>query len=167
VRSDRVVFVVDVSGSMNQPFGTGGGTRLDEAKRQLVRVLGLLPKKAKVNVVAFGNGAVTLADTLQTIDEKRRKAAEEWTKALECRGATNVFAAMQRAFADLEVDTIFLLTDGQPSTGEITAPGPLADAIAAWNLGRGVRIHTVAIGGKSDFLERLARDSGGEHSSTK
>jgi hypothetical protein len=30
-----------------------------------------------------------------------------------------------------------------------------------------VRIHTVAIGGKSDFLERLARESGGEHSSTK
>jgi Mg-chelatase subunit ChlD len=167
VRSDRVVFVVDISGSMNQPFGTGGGTRLDEAKRQLVRVLGMLPKKAKANVVAFGNGAQVLADTLQTIDDKRRKAAEEWTKALECRGATNVYAAMQRAFADPEVDTIFLLTDGQPSTGEITAPGPLADAIAAWNLGRGVRIHTVAIGGKSDFLERLARESGGEHSSTK
>ncbi len=167
VRSDRIAFVVDVSGSMNQPFGTGGGTRLDEAKRQLVRVLGLLPAKAKANVITFGNGTETFAESLQAFDEKRRKAAEAWTQALESRGATNVHAALQRAFADPDTDTIFLLTDGQPSTGEIVEAGPLAKAIAGWNLGRGLRIHTVAIGGKSDFLERLARESGGEHTVAK
>ena len=167
VRSDRVAFVVDVSGSMNQPFGTGGGTRLDEAKRQLVRVLGLLPAKAKMNVITFGNATDAFAPGLQSLDEKRRKAAEAWTQALVVRGATNVHAGLQRAFADPEVDTIFLLTDGQPSTGDIVEPGPLAKAVAGWNLGRGLRIHTVAIGGKSDFLERLARESGGEHAVAK
>ncbi len=163
VRSDRVVFVVDVSGSMNQPFGTGGGTRLDEARRQLVRVFGQLPAKARANVVVFGNGADTFTDALQPVDERRRRALEQFAQDLEARGATNVHAALQRAFADPEVDTIFLLTDGQPSTGAIVEPGPLAEAVARWNVGRGIRIHTVAIGGRSEFLERLARDSGGEH----
>jgi hypothetical protein len=35
--------------------------------------------------------------------------------------------------------------------------------VSQWNLGRVVRIHTVAIGGRSRFLERLAEQSGGEH----
>lgn len=163
VRSDRVVFVVDVSGSMNQPFGTGGGTRLDEAKRQLVRVFGLLPPKAKANVIVFGSTTDAFAETLQPIDDKKKKLVEAWAQNLTARTATNIHAAMQRAFADPEVDTIFLLSDGQPSTGDIVEPGPLAQAIAGWNLGRDLRIHTIALGGKSDFLERLARDSGGEH----
>lgn len=163
VRSERVAFVVDVSGSMNQPFGTGGSTRLDEAKRQLVRVFGMLPPKAKANVITFATGTDAWASGLQTIDDKQKKAIEPWAMALTTKGATNVHAGLLRAFADPEVDTIFLLTDGQPSTGEIVAPDALARAVQQWNLGRGIRIHTIAIGGKSDFLERLARDSGGEH----
>ena len=79
------------------------------------------------------------------------------------RGATNVHAALERAFADAEVDTIFLLTDGQPSAGFLVAPEAILREVRRWNVGRGVRIHTVAIGGRSDFLERLAADSGGEH----
>lgn len=164
VRSDRVAFVVDVSGSMNQPFGTGSGTRLDEAKRQLVRVVGMLPAKAKANVIAFAGGTELLATTLQPLDDKRKKLVEVFAQKLTSRGPTNVHGAIQAAFADPEVDTIFLLTDGAPSSGEIVAPDALAKAVAAWNLGRHIRIHTIAIGGKSDFLERLARESGGEHS---
>jgi len=163
VRSDRVAFVVDVSGSMNEPFGTGGGNRLDEAKRQLVRVLGMLPGKAKVNLITFGTGAAAFRDTLQVLDEKLRLSAEIYAKGLTVRGSTNVHAGLQRAFADAEVDTIFLLTDGAPSSGPIVAPDALAKEVASWNLGRGIRIHTVALGGKSPFLERLARESGGEH----
>ncbi|MBM4062016.1 MAG: VWA domain-containing protein [Planctomycetes bacterium] len=163
VHSDRVAFVIDVSGSMNQPFGTGGATRLDEARRQLVRVLGQLGPKARANVIAFATAVSPFAETLQPVDDRRRKAAAAWIEALAARGATNVFAALQRAFVDPEVDTIFLLTDGHPSAGEIVAPEPLARAVAGWNLGRGVRIHTIALGGKSEFLERLARESGGEH----
>lgn len=163
VTSDRVVFVVDVSGSMNQPFGTGNATRLDEAKRQLVRVLGMLPGRAKANVIAFGNDAEGLAAGLQTIDDRRRKAAATWTDALQARGATNVHAALQLAFADTEADTIFLLTDGRPSAGTIVAPEALAREVQRWNVGRGIVVHTVALGGRSDFLERLANDSGGAH----
>ncbi|MBX3464189.1 MAG: VWA domain-containing protein [Planctomycetes bacterium] len=163
VTSDRIVFVVDVSGSMNQPHGTGNLTRLDEARRQLLRVLQALPAKAKANVVAFATDAQGFADGLQPIDERRRKALTTWVEALEPRGATNVHAALQRAFADPEADTIFLLTDGQPSSGTIVAPELLLREVRRWNAGRNLRIHTVALGGRSDFLERLASESGGRH----
>lgn len=163
VTSDRVVFVVDVSGSMNQPFGTGDATRLDEARRQLLRVLEALPTKAKANVIAFGNDADGLLPGLQVVDDRRRKAAAEWCAALQARGATNVHAGLRLAFADAEADTIFLLTDGRPSAGALVEPEALAREVQRWNVDRGIRIHTVALGGRSDFLERLANDSGGEH----
>ncbi len=163
VRSERVAFVVDVSGSMRETIGTGKVTRLDEAKRQLLRVLEVLPAKAKVNIVGFGTTTTAWAERLQPLDKRRRKAAAEFVQALEIRGATNVHDGLKVAFDDPEVDTIFLLTDGYPSAGEIVAPDRLARAVAAWNLGRGIRIHTVAIGGPSTLLERLAEESGGEH----
>lgn len=163
VRSDRVAFVVDTSGSMKKPFGTAG-TCLDEAKRQLVRVLGMLGPQARANIIAFHHDATAWENKLQKLDKKRRAAGEAFTTALDGRGGTDVHAAMELAFTDPDVDTIFLLTDGRPSAGRIMDPDLLAAAIAAWNLDRGIRIHTVSIGGRSDFLERLARESGGEHS---
>lgn len=160
VVSTRVAFVVDISGSMNQPFGTGS-TRIDEARRQLQRVLASVPDGCRGNVIAFGNGARGFADKLQPLDKKRRAAWRQQIDGLVIGGATNVHAALQLAFADPDIDTIFLLTDGQPSAGAITAPDALADAVARWNLSRQIRIHTIALGGRSPFLARLAADSGG------
>jgi hypothetical protein len=68
---------------------------------------------------------------------------------------------MEQAFADPDVDTIFLLSDGSPSSGPITDVQELADTIQHWNRSRKVIIHTIAIGNDSPFLERLAKESGG------
>ncbi len=163
VHSDRVAFVVDASGSMAQPFGTGDQTRLDEAKRQLARVLEALPAKGKANVIAFADGAKSCAEALQLLDDRRRAAAAAFARGLAARGATNVHDGLQLAFADAEVDTIFLLTDGQPSAGPVVDEEALLRTVAGWNAGRGICIHTVAIGGRSRLLERLAEQSGGEH----
>ena len=40
---------------------------------------------------------------------------------------------------------------------------PLAAEVARWNQTRRIRIHTISIGSKSNFMERLAKDSGGVH----
>ena len=95
--------------------------------------------------------------------DRRRKAADAWVEKLESKGATNVHDALALAFADDEVDTIYLLTDGYPSAGPIVQPAALAREVQRWNTGRGIVIHTVALGGRSDLLERLATDSGGDH----
>ncbi|MGE3175028.1 MAG: VWA domain-containing protein [Planctomycetota bacterium] len=165
ITSDRVLFVVDTSGSMLQPFGGGrdGGTRLDEAQRQLERAIGELPPKARCNVIAFGGGADAFLDRLQPADGRRRKVLLERTRSLEARGPTNVAGALMLALADPDVDTVFLLTDGRPSAGPIVDPDELARAVREWNRGRAIAIHTIALGGRSELLERLAQDSGGQH----
>lgn len=164
VRSDRVTFIVDVSGSMAKPFGTGSGTRLDEAKRQLTGVINQLPKKAKINIITFAGNAESLFPKLQALGKKQHKAANACIKEIYAKGPTNVHDALEAAFADRDVDTIFLLTDGRPSDGPVVDPTALADEVTRWNVSRSIVIHTIAIGAKSAFLARLAKDSGGEHS---
>ena len=163
VTSNRVTFVVDTSGSMLKPFGSGNATRLVEAKRQLGLVFDGLPPKAKVNVITFDGDVTELFGKLQALSKKKRKEADVFVDGLTSRGPTNVHGALAKAFEDPDVDTIFLLTDGQPSAGQIVDRDRLADEVARWNAGRSIRIHTVAIGQKSDLLARLAKDSGGQH----
>jgi Mg-chelatase subunit ChlD len=127
-------------------------------------VFDALPPKAKINVITFAGDTTPVFAKLQTLGKKQRKQAESFVKALYGKGPTNVHDALEAAFADRDVDTIFLLTDGQPSTGPIVDREALADEVRRWNADRGIRIHTIAIGQKSELLARLAKDSGGEHS---
>ncbi|MCR9248508.1 MAG: VWA domain-containing protein [bacterium] len=160
VHSDRLAFVVDTSGSMRRPFGTAG-TRLDEAKRQLKRVLDLLPNKAKANIIRFSHDASAWNKKLKKVDKRGKKTGAKFTDALESRGPTDLHAGLELAFADPEVDTIYVLTDGRPSAGQIIDRKLLAAAVKRWNASRCIRIHTVAIGESSKLLEQLAKESGG------
>ncbi|MEC7726958.1 MAG: VWA domain-containing protein, partial [Planctomycetota bacterium] len=161
VVSERVTFVVDTSGSMLKPFSTGDTSRLEEAQAQLSKVFDALPKGAKVNVISFAADAARMFDDLSTLSARRRKAARTFIEELESKGPTNLYAALQRAFEQEEVDTIFVLTDGRPSSGSVADPGRVRRWAQLWNAGRSIRIHTIALGDESELLEQLAADSGG------
>jgi hypothetical protein len=67
------------------------------------------------------------------------------------------------AFQDPDVDTIFVMSDGEPTSGGVVDPHGIRTEVAFWNKHRNVRIHTVAIGGNLEVLEWLAKDSGGRY----
>jgi HEAT repeat protein/Mg-chelatase subunit ChlD len=167
VVSAAVIFVVDRSGSMREKIGTGGSTRLDEAKRQIVRVLQGTPNGHRVGVVAFDGEAQALHDKLVRIDDKTRAELSVRVEMLRIGRATNVHDGMQTAFADPDVDTIYLLTDGAPTVGPITDPVELRAAIASWNRTRRIKIHTVSVGTESEFMRGVAEDAGGKYASVK
>ena len=59
-------------------------------------------------------------------------------------------------------DTIFLMTDGNPSSGKYTDFDDLRDEVLAWNLGRSIRINCVNVGDTdARLLRALAYGSGG------
>ena len=165
--SRRVVFVLDTSGSMMQKFsqatryGAQDGTRLSAAKAQLVGALKMLPDGTLFNVITFDTRSDRWKDEMVVLEDATRREATQWVKGLATRGATNVFDALDKAFALEDVDTIYLLSDGQPAGGKIDDPLLLRQEIQAWNATRRIPIHTISLGGDVMLLRRLAEDSGG------
>jgi hypothetical protein len=147
----RVAFVVDVSGSMKVPTpagigegGGGGATRFQVMVQELKSVVERLPREARFNIIAFGDEAQPWAPKLQRATGGTRRKATSYLDRLRPDGQTNVIAALEQAFADESVDTIYLLSDGFPTAGRTVDFTKIQQEVGRWNLTRGVRIHTIA-----------------------
>ena len=88
-------------------------------------------------------------------------------------GKTNTYGALAEALGlagkgakadeyEIEVDTIFFLSDGRPTHGTYTDPQDILRSIGEANELRRVVIHTIAIGDfNKTFMELLAKENGG------
>ncbi|QDU69747.1 VWA domain-containing protein [Engelhardtia mirabilis] len=177
VDTARVIFVIDTSGSMAEPTswaadnpvsgsdnrGYGDGRRMDIAKIELKRCLERLEPGSLFNIVSFSDVVRPWSKDLLRGQKAGVDKAFRYVDRLEANGGTNIYGAMKTAFEDVDVDTIFLLSDGEPSAGEIRDPGRIRQEIQRWNDQRRIRIHCIAVGGQLELLRNLAADSGGEY----
>ncbi|MCB9882428.1 MAG: VWA domain-containing protein [Planctomycetes bacterium] len=163
ITSNAASFLIDTSGSMAQRAGTAKEPKIEAAKKALEQVLARCEAERRFNVVPFAGGPRPWQKQLRPMDDRYRTQAIAFTRALRASGGTNIHDALQQAFDDASVDTIYLLSDGQPSAGTIVDPTRLADAVATWNRERRIVIHTIAFGQDHPLLKRLAKESGGTY----
>ena len=181
VVSKRVAFVIDVSGSMatalNGPPSLrasamrrgkrrprpGVETRLDRVKTELLAVIEALPPEAKFNVHWFSTAVGTWRSELTAASADSKAQAKLRVQALAPDGATNLYDALAGALSDREVDTVYLLSDGQPNRGRYTATRQILAGVRAQLGGRKVTIHTVSVGPRLGLLESLAKQFGGRY----
>lgn len=174
--SSRVVFVLDVSRSM------GWNKRLETAQAELTKVIEHLSCSAKFNIVIFSDGANAWEQELELADARAIRKATKFVRKQRPQNGTNTWAALQLALKDEEADTIFLLSDGQPSVGAIVEPDLILAEMRTVNRYRRVRIHCVALltgaaptgfAGMEDmekaeaFMRRLAADHDGNFKAVK
>lgn len=168
VTSNRVAFLIDRSGSMSARIGTDKKlTRLDVAKEQFVKVVEALPATHHVNLIAYETKVMPLWTELRTLDDDNRALLVKTARVLPLGQGTNIFDALELAFADPKVDTIFLLTDGEPSVGKVVAPEAILEEVRRWNRTRQIVIHCIGLGIDSELLKRLAADTGGQYRCVK
>jgi Mg-chelatase subunit ChlD len=166
--SHRVVFVIDVSGSMEEKMVTAyeGETslmRMDVARRELINAIKSMERGALFNIIIFSSGVDPwLEDGIAGANQVERDEAEAFVARLKPGGGTNLYDAIKLAFGDAEVDTIFILSDGEPSVS-VTDVNRIRKDVQAWNEHRNIQINTIGIGSKLKVLEWLAEDSGGKH----
>jgi hypothetical protein len=167
--SNRVIFIIDTSGSMTDPVhgryvGKRQATRIDVAKEELSQSISALDENSLFNIYAFSFGIGRwLKSGIAASSKHTREAALTWVERLGAGGPTNLYDTLKLAFEDPDVDTLFLLSDGEPTSGMELDPHRIREDVKTWNRHRRIKIHTIAIGGNLDVLEWLATDSGGKH----
>ncbi len=146
--------------------GLGGGeAKIDRMKDELARILGELPPETYVNVVPFHRNPFPWKKELHSLKGRGRDEAIKFVRGLTTGFGTNIFDTLELALGDRRVDTIFLLSDGQPVGGKYSEPQDILREIGAINRIRGAKIHTVGFGRESRFLKDLAAANGGEYRS--
>ncbi|MHC4608024.1 MAG: HEAT repeat domain-containing protein, partial [Planctomycetota bacterium] len=160
VVSTHIVFCLDVSGSMSTvPVRTE--SLLDQAKAELTRVLKALPAETRLNIVFFNDQIHPWHKRVVSLKKERDKALAA-VAAIQSSGGTNVYDTLDQVFSDQKVDTIYLFSDGEPTSGKITNPIEILQEIRRKNLARQIIINTISLG-PSAFLERLAHENNGSY----
>ena len=145
----RVVFVIDISGSMcGKPF--------EQAKKAVEVGIAALRPDDRFSIVVFDNETEALSKRLLEANDRNRQRAREFLAGLVTGGGTELAKGVTRAARALggEGGDLLLLTDGQVfGTAKILESARKAKA----------RIHALGIGSASQdrFLAQLGSQTGG------
>jgi hypothetical protein len=180
-----------------------GDRKIDIARWQLKRALAMLADGVEFNIVFYNHQWTTMSDTMVKLGAATRKQAYEFIDATDPTGRTNIYDPLEKglmfapagAGADKfpkgaagprptiatgdkvekgYADTVFLLSDGLPNTGQIPDPDGIIAKIKEMNRTRKVTINTIGVFATGDseaepggrLLKQLSDDSGGVHTST-
>ncbi len=172
--SKRIVYIIDISGSMELPIGKPGtatpregeeerftGPKVDIAKNELKSAIRKLPEDAFFNFITFNHKVTVWEPKLIQATQDNKNKAYLYIRDLKASGSTYTYGALREAFrfagqgaTDAAyasgLDTIFLLSDGAPTdqsfpTSKLMDPEPILAAVRQWNSLSKVVIHAIAI----------------------
>lgn len=186
--SRAIGFVLDTSGSMEtlirvpessvKKLGDvpAEGSRGLIAKTALAESLRSLDPRARFQLVFFSSDVRPWKDTLTQASPANVESAVGAVESASLAGETNIHGALKAALglhgkSTLEAsldpipDTVYFLTDGSPTRGEITSTPELLSWFQDLNRFAKVELHVIAMGSLGvdlDFLRKLASSGGGE-----
>ncbi|WP_425033161.1 VWA domain-containing protein [Pelagibacterium sp.] len=151
-----MVFVLDRSGSMQQPVGEGN--RLDVAKNATMAATELLNPQSQVGIIAFDAEARTLLPLTRLADAP--DAVQASLEGFDPGGGTAIYPGLVEALdmmngLDAPAKHIVVMTDGLSQPGDF--PGIVGQLRA-----QGITVSAVAIGqGADTTVARTIADLGG------
>ncbi len=172
--SDRILFIVDISGSMDKvQKGVGGGkTKMEICKQELIGSVFNLNTTDTFNVIFFNHQVIPWQNRKVQATEGKKKLLKTWVTDQEPLGGTNIYDALELGFkiahrvtGPPNLDTIFFLTDGNPTAGKIRDAKTILETVKGWNETAKMTIHCIGIGKQhdADFLKALARIGDGKY----
>lgn len=167
--SKSVCFVLDTSGSMNLHMDVpeeavkrlgdipASGTRDHIAKQALIHTLTKLDRRTRMRLVFFASDVKLWKDGLVPANEANSLAAVKAVRRKRPDGETNFYGALKAAIGlhkkptiepalDVIPDTVFFLTDGRPTRGQITSMPELTSWIVNLNRWAKIELHIIALG---------------------
>ncbi|MCG3135165.1 MAG: hypothetical protein HMLKMBBP_02671 [Planctomycetes bacterium] len=193
VPSKKVLFLFDVSGSMEEKIGEDKGSvtgvkkdvytgrKIDVARKIMNSTIRALPADATFEIVFFNHQVQSVFGKMTPATPENKAKAELAVEEIPPKGATWTYGALRQGFELAKstctaeamnpcVDTIFLLSDGAPTDdsfdkAKLMEPKEILDAVNEWNREFKIRIHTIAIDPRLQHgnLIRLMKDLAGRH----
>jgi hypothetical protein len=163
VRSERLVFVIDTSGSME-------GDRLAKCKEQLKGCIKGLSPRSRFTLVSFSHTMKVWSPKLMAANPKNKERAYGFVDGLKASGNTFTLTALMNGFEVEGADAMVLLSDGMPTEtdnkGETITDATILEKVDGENRFKKWRIDTfgfegVAGGSLSKFMRELAEANGG------
>jgi Ca-activated chloride channel family protein len=162
--ASNLVFLIDVSGSMQTP------NKLPLVKASLKLLLGRLDERDSVSYVVYaGTEGVVLPPT--TLNEEGRTKAIKALDKLEAGGSTNGGAGIKRAYAIAAeqflkggTNRVILCSDGDFNVG-VTGTGELVSLVKT-KASSNIYLSVLSFGTgnlNDEMLEAIARDGNGNH----
>lgn len=146
VKENPVMFVIDVSGSMDATFNAGGTrfTRLQFVASELQKVLvQQLNPNQKFNIMVFSSGVSLWKPNFVAGTPENITAAIQYAMKLRANGGTNIYDALKKSFSFSELNGLYFLTDGVPTSGAKTNIDAILKDVKSWNR-KNIPIHATA-----------------------
>jgi hypothetical protein len=191
-RSLKLLFLIDCSGSMNEKIALGGtsgdGPKIAIAKKMLKAAIMQLQAGTLFNVITFNTDARAMNPGLIAGTAENKALMCGRVDELGARGGTWTYGALKLAFGLTDanvtptsppVDTIFVLSDGEPTEATFEEgveakpmdPAKILASVHQWNPFQAVKIHAIAIDPRIEksgrnfirFMRDLAGQNGGSY----
>lgn len=184
VTGTSIAFLIDTSGSMDNPPAKNGPitglrrtrtarTRLEAAKEQLALAAQVMAPESQYYLLTFADKARTWTRTPIRPGRRSTRSLTGLLSRLNAKGGTNLYAGLitaleteGRSYGDQalpKIDELFLLSDGDPTAGEVRDTDTICELVRQANKYAKIRINCVFTGaGKgAALLRRLADENGG------
>ena len=161
------------------------GKKIDIAKRVLKQAIRNLPEEVFFTVIVFNHKVQALRGKALEANQDNKNQIYLALNDIQPKGATYTYGALDMTFQmagrglkdkfyDPGVDTIFLLSDGAPTTdspdkAEPMEPETILAQVSDWNQLKRIQIHAICIdprigsGSFVRFMKALAREHSGTY----
>ncbi len=165
VQSDHVAFLIDKSSDMTKTLSSERREKSEVALDELDATLSRLDPGLLFNVYCYAEELTPFKKRPVELDEKSRKAAVAFVKKAEHEGLKNIWHALSTVIEDPLIDTVFLLSSGEPEVGTYVHWNRVTEHLKDLNRFHKVVIHTIAYSDYKwyrDQLEKIAEATGGQ-----
>ena len=164
IYAKRLLFLVDCSGSMAEAYN--GRIRMQQAKAELIEAIELLEPSTEFSILAYNERIDFFQHDLVQATEENKYKATSFVRKLKPIKNTDIHGALRAALVfDSQVEAVFLLSDGRPTAGRLTAPAAILQDILSYNRFHNLTFNSIGVGVESEmrsFLQKLAEPSDGE-----
>ena len=162
--SDHVLFLVDRSLRMEDRLNEKGKSKAAAAFDELSGALERLEGRLTFNIHAYNEEIEVYSKKPVPLDARSRKKALTFMEDADTGGDKDLWAALVQALEDPEIDTIYLLTSGEPEVGLYVHGNRISEFLAELNRFQKVTVHAVAYSpqGFWHHISQIAAVTGGE-----